>query len=71
VTLQRKSVYVNDRLVGEASSWAEVRTLIEICGLSFINKPGAAEGPLAFYISGRPPQQRSSISPGGREGSHL
>jgi hypothetical protein len=59
--LQRKPVYVNERLIGEASSWAEVHTLLR--GLSFMSEPGAAEGPLAFYISGRPAQQRSSMSP--------
>jgi hypothetical protein len=63
VTLQRKSVYVNDRLVGEASSWAEVHTLIRTRGLAFISEPAAAEGPLAFYISSRPSLQRSSMRP--------
>jgi hypothetical protein len=71
VTPQRKSVYVNDRLVGEASSWAEVHTLIRIQRLSFISKPAAAEGPLAFYISGRPPPQRSSMTPNHRKGGEL
>ena len=71
MTLQRKSVYVNDRLVGEASSWAEVHTLIRIRGLSFISEPVAAEGPLAFYVSGRPPAQKSLRSPNTRKDGDL
>lgn len=48
----KKKVYVNDHLVGEAQTWTEVNVLIQDQGLSFVNKPGAAEGPSAFYVSG-------------------
>ena len=53
-TLQmlNKKVYVNDQLIGEARTWSEVHALIRTQGLLFLNKPGAAEGPSGFYISG-------------------
>jgi len=47
-----KKVYVNDMLIGEASTWAEVYRLLGVEGVSFMSKPGAAEGPTAFYLSG-------------------
>jgi hypothetical protein len=47
-----KKVYVNDVLVGEASTWAEVYRLLGLQGVHFMGKPGAAEGPSAFYLSG-------------------
>ena len=50
--MQRKKVYVNDQLVGEASTWTEVYALIKANGLTFLGGPGAAEGPSGFYISG-------------------
>lgn len=50
--MQKKEVYVNDQLIGEARTWGEVHALIRTKGLLFLNKPGAAEGPSGFYISG-------------------
>ena len=50
--MQKKKVYVNDQLIGEARTWGEVHALIRKQGLLFLNKPGAAEGPSGFYISG-------------------
>jgi len=50
--MKRKNVYVNDRLIGEASSWPEVRELLKAQGIRFLAKPGVAEGPSAFYVSG-------------------
>src|SRR5260370_36092803 len=47
-----KKVYVNDMLIGEASTWAEVYRLLGGEGVSFMGKPGAGEGPTAFYLSG-------------------
>ena len=47
-----KKVYVNDALVGEAATWAEVYRLLGLKGVHFMGKPGAAEGPSAFYLSG-------------------
>ncbi|MGH7123201.1 MAG: hypothetical protein ACREFI_02430 [Stellaceae bacterium] len=57
-----KKVYVNDVLVGEASTWAEVHRLLGLQGVHFMGKPGAAEGPGAFYLSGsvsRPLEKRA------------
>lgn len=50
--MQIKKVYVNDVLVGQASTWAEVHRLLGQQGVHFMGKPGAAEGPSAFYLSG-------------------
>jgi hypothetical protein len=50
--MQRKEVYVNDQLVGEARTWSEVDALLESGGILFLDTPGAAEGPTGFYISG-------------------
>ncbi len=47
-----KKVYVNDVLIGQASTWAEVHRLLGVQGVHFMGKPGAAEGPSAFYLSG-------------------
>ena len=47
-----KKVYVNDVLIGEAATWAEVYRLLGVQGVHFMGKPGAAEGPSAFYLSG-------------------
>ncbi|GEM_PF-2636445 len=47
-----KKVFVNDVLVGQASTWAEVYRLLGVQGVHFMGKPGAAEGPTAFYLSG-------------------
>ena len=48
----KKNVYVNDQLIGEARTWTEVYELIKKQGLLFVDKPGAAEGPSGFYVSG-------------------
>src|SRR5204862_476878 len=37
---------------GQASTWAEVYRLLGVQGVHFMGKPGAAEGPSAFYLSG-------------------
>ncbi len=47
-----KKVYLNDTLIGEASSWAEVYKLLKAKRVGFLGKPGMAEGPTGFYISG-------------------
>ena len=47
-----KKVYVNDVLIGQASTWAEAYRLLGVEGVHFMGKPGAAEGPTAFYLSG-------------------
>jgi len=48
----KKNVYINDQLIGEARTWEEVYALIKKQGLLFVGKPGAAEGPSGFYVSG-------------------
>ncbi len=47
-----KKVYVNDQLIGDARTWGEVYALIKLRGILFMDKPGAAEGPSGFYVSG-------------------
>jgi hypothetical protein len=47
-----KKVYVNDVVIGEASTWTQVYALLKTKNIQFIGKPGAAEGPTAFYVSG-------------------
>jgi len=69
--MQKKTVYVNDQPIGEARTWSEVHALIKLRGIVFLDKPGAAEGPSGFYVSGsfnrRPlidaAQQRAKIKP--------
>ena len=50
--MQVKKVYVNDVLIGQAATWTEVHRLLGIQGVHFMGKPGAAEGPGAFYLNG-------------------
>jgi hypothetical protein len=52
MTLLRKTVYVNDVPVGEASTWREVHLLLRARGISFLGQPGAAEGPTGFFLQG-------------------
>ena len=49
-----KTVYLNDVPIGQASTWSEVRTLLNATGLRFIVKPGTAEGPIGFYVQRAP-----------------
>ncbi len=66
-----KKVYVNDQLIGDARTWGEVYALIKLRGILFTGKPGAAEGPSGFYVSGaftrqsfiEAAQQRAKIRP--------
>jgi hypothetical protein len=52
VVIEMKTVYVNDVPIGEASNWMEAEELLDNAGISFIGKPGAAEGPTGFFIYG-------------------
>lgn len=52
--MQRKRVFIDDCLVGEAATWREVHSLIKARGVFFINAPRGAEGPSAFFLSGTP-----------------
>ena len=47
-----KNVYVNDVLIGQASTWAEVNALLRAKKIVFVGRPGSAEGPTAFFIFG-------------------
>ena len=49
--VQPKKVYLNDILIGEASSWAEVRELLKAMRVGFAGSPGMAEGPSGFFVS--------------------
>jgi len=48
--LPPKTVYLNDIVIGQASSWTDVYALLKAKGVRFIGEPGAAEGPTGFYI---------------------
>ena len=50
--MQRKNVYIDDCLIGEAETWREAHTLVRACGIVFINEPRGAEGPSGFYLAG-------------------
>ena len=50
--MQRKRVFINNRLAGEASAWTEVFALIKAQGLTALSKLAADEGPGGFYVSG-------------------
>ena len=58
--MKRKNVYIDDRLIGEASSWPEVYVLLKAQGITFLAEPGTAEGPSAFYLSGAPAEGLSA-----------
>jgi len=47
-----KTVYVNDVPIGQTSTWRQVEGLLARTGISFIGRPGAAEGPTGFFICG-------------------
>jgi len=64
--MQIKTVFVNDVRVGEASTWREVEALLAKVGIWFIGKPGAAEGPTAFFIYG----SRAASRDGERSAGH-
>jgi hypothetical protein len=50
--MQRKRVFIDDCLIGEAATWGEVHALMRARGICFINAPRGAEGPSAFYLTG-------------------
>jgi len=57
--MQRKTVFVNDMPIGEASTWTEADALLAANGILFTAKPGKAEGPTGFYVSGVTTESRS------------
>ena len=50
--MQRKNVFIDDCLIGEAVTWGEVHALMKSRGIFFINGPRGAEGPSGFYLAG-------------------
>jgi hypothetical protein len=50
--MERKNVYIDDCLIGEAATWGEVHALTKARGILFINGPRGAEGPSRFYLAG-------------------
>ena len=58
--MQRKNVYIDDCLIGEAATWQEVHALMKACGIFFINGPRGAEGPSGFYLAGTPVERPHS-----------
>jgi len=50
--LQRKRVYLDDALIGEATAWAEMRELLKAMDAALTGSPGMSEGPTGFYVSG-------------------
>jgi hypothetical protein len=61
--MQRKNVYFDDYLIGEATTWREVHTLMKVCGILFINGPRGAEGPSGFYLTGTPVERSATRLP--------
>lgn len=57
-----KKVYVNDALVGEASTWSEVYRLLQAKGVRFLGEAGVAEGPTAFFLNGAVANPREDLS---------
>jgi len=47
-----KQVYVNDAIIGEAQTWADVERLLRERDVQFEVKPRAVEGPAAFILHG-------------------
>ena len=47
-----KRVYVNDAVIGEAQTWADVDRLLQEKDVWFDGQRRAAEGPTAFYLNG-------------------
>ena len=62
----RKTVYLNDLPIGEASSWAEVAALLKANGILFAGKPGKAEGPSGFYVHGTTREHEALRPPAAR-----
>ena len=58
--MQRKNVYIDDCLIGEAATWGEVYALIKSRGIFFISRPRGAEGPSAFHVTGTPVERPPS-----------
>lgn len=50
--MNSKQVYVNDAVIGEAQTWADVDALLREKNVRFEAEPRATEGPTAFYLNG-------------------
>ena len=62
--VQRKRVFIDDCLIGEAATWGEVHAQMKTCGIFFINPPRGAEGPSGFYLEGTAVERRVSPAVG-------
>ena len=60
--MQRKRVFIDDCLIGEAATWREVHVLVKARGIFFINGPRGAEGPSGFYLTGTPVERSRIVS---------
>ena len=49
--MQRKNVFIDDCLIGQAATWQEVQELTKARGICFIGGPQGAEGPSGFYLT--------------------
>jgi hypothetical protein len=56
--LIQKQVFIDDCLIGDASTWVEVRLLLSARGISFISGARAVEGPSGFYLSAKPVERQ-------------
>ena len=56
--MQRKRVFFDDCLIGEASTWDDVHALLRARRIFFINAPRGAEGPSAFYLTAMAVERR-------------
>ena len=60
--MQRKKVYIDDCLIGEAATWGEVRELTKARGIIFIGGARGAEGPSAFYVTAHAVERPRALS---------
>jgi hypothetical protein len=47
-----KMVHLNDAVIGEVRSWAEVHKLLKAKRIALAGKPNMVEGPTGFHIKG-------------------
>jgi hypothetical protein len=50
--MRLKIVYVNDKPIGKAATWAQANALLAIKGVHFSETPKRVEGPQGFYMQG-------------------
>jgi hypothetical protein len=50
--LHEKTIYVNCRPIGRASTWVQVHALLGVKGVHFVDPPTRIEGRDGFYLQG-------------------